>query len=515
MNYKDETHLKKSEPQKKEEQDPLNLYPECKKKWDELASLEEKIALGIQIMKDALAEEGAPFFKKFWDIRKVTLPLFKESIDPLQRGKLWEEFTNVSTEARNLKALFDQKSSFALEQIGLAIESVESDVEKYEELLEKSQEPIFTDWDECLKERAFYEQSQKELQILNAFSARIASLRKELISTPMRLKQKNLLFKKLSNLSQIVLPKRKALMTSVSSQFFQEVEEFVRGHLGKNSKTPFHAIKKTIKILQDIAKKLTLTSKIFTESRNQLSQLWDEIKTKEKGRKEQILKRKEQSEENKKVLKEKISQLIEEKKDLTSKNYQNKVDALEKECKKMLFTREDQEEMDQELSQLIKTPLIKGFGEDLTERTLEKRIQTLVQEKETISLEDSYDRYEQLERQIDKEGASFKQKNRLREVLMPVQKWIDDQYDTKLQEALEKKELSLAKWTEFLEFSRKIRGKIKYHLEGQRKNRGNVGFDIQMAMDYQERLEKQRRRLEKIDQSITKIEEEIEDIDRG
>src|SRR3989338_3855667 len=88
---------------------------------------EEKIAEGLKEMRCSLAQEGVPRFKEFWEMRKALLSLFKENLNPLVRSKLWAEYIELTVEARHLKEILEEESVFAMEQIGLAIESLQAD----------------------------------------------------------------------------------------------------------------------------------------------------------------------------------------------------------------------------------------------------------------------------------------------------------------------------------------------------------------------------------------------------
>lgn len=96
---------------------------------------EEKLKFSIDFMRESLSQEKDPNFKGFWEARRVCLPIFKENLNPIARSKLWNDFVELSSEARRLKTILDEQSSFAIEQLELAIGSLEKDIEKYSENL--------------------------------------------------------------------------------------------------------------------------------------------------------------------------------------------------------------------------------------------------------------------------------------------------------------------------------------------------------------------------------------------
>src|SRR3989344_8289333 len=105
-----------------------------------LATPEEKIALGLTFMRQSISQEGSPRFREFWEARKVVLAFFKENLGAVIRSKLWEEYVELTVEARRLKEILEEQSSFAIEQIDLAIQAIESDLVNFEDLLARSGE---------------------------------------------------------------------------------------------------------------------------------------------------------------------------------------------------------------------------------------------------------------------------------------------------------------------------------------------------------------------------------------
>src|SRR5687768_8443685 len=82
-------------------------------------SIEKKIQLTLEIMKDALSHCPSPRFRDFWEARKICLPFFKEKISSNLRAEFWKEYTDLSVEARRIKEFLDEQSAFACEQIEL------------------------------------------------------------------------------------------------------------------------------------------------------------------------------------------------------------------------------------------------------------------------------------------------------------------------------------------------------------------------------------------------------------
>ena len=115
-----------------EEQDPPTQDNEhFLKSFDALSTPEEKLKMCITFMREALAQPVSPNFKGFWDVRKICLPLFKESLAAQARAELWAEYIELTREGRRLKDLLDEETAFAVEQIDLAIGALEDEVKGY------------------------------------------------------------------------------------------------------------------------------------------------------------------------------------------------------------------------------------------------------------------------------------------------------------------------------------------------------------------------------------------------
>ncbi len=488
----------------------IDAYPELKQVWSTETAMEKKIAAALDGMQSALSNPDQPSFKKFWDIRKLTFPLFKEELDPEIRGSLWQKFTELSEEARNLKVLFEEQSSFAVEQIGLAIDSVEREVGEYEKHLQDADPVEIPTLFLFKNHEKIYCQTQKELSLLNALSLRISSLRKELISSAMRMKEKNAFFKRLSRLSDQVFPQRKEKIEQISSLFAEDVERFIQEEF-QPKKKPLYELKQSIKILQSTAKLFSLNAKTFSSTRKKLSACWDEIKQKEKARKEEIQVKKERSKEEKAQIAAKIEEMLAGKKDLSSKAFAEKLSQIEKDVKSASVTREDKEELFERLSAL-KKPSQKVPDAYEETRSIDNRIAHLIENKVSMDLEDLYDYVDQLDRQIDKTPNSYAEKNRIREALSPLKSWVDKECNLRLENALSAEEYPLEEFEKLLQFTKKIRAKIKRNLERQQKKSRGTGFDFAMAIGYQERFLEEKKRLDHIDASIAALEEKITDL---
>jgi len=75
-------------------------------------------------MRSALSQAETPRFKDFWECRRQCCfslrKIFLQKHVPIVGG-----YVELSDEARRLKELLDEQAAFAVEQIELAIQSIE------------------------------------------------------------------------------------------------------------------------------------------------------------------------------------------------------------------------------------------------------------------------------------------------------------------------------------------------------------------------------------------------------
>ena len=101
--------------------------------------IESKLKLAITFMEASLAQNGAPNFRTFWELRKTCLETIRrKSIQPAARYSLWSKYIELSKEARRLKEILDEQSAFAAEQIDIAIQALEQDIAQLPESMAKA-----------------------------------------------------------------------------------------------------------------------------------------------------------------------------------------------------------------------------------------------------------------------------------------------------------------------------------------------------------------------------------------
>ncbi|HPE85064.1 MAG TPA: hypothetical protein PLO43_02665 [Chlamydiales bacterium] len=259
---------------------------------------EDQLKVALDFMRLALNQEGSPRLRDFWDAKAACLPLFKGRISPTARTYFWDEFIELSNEARKLKEVLDEQSVFASEQIDLAIQALESDLCRFDEMLgqmkslDLSKEAV-----ELLSDVDFYNAHFKELSLLTSLSSRIGSLKQEVIKTSMRVRQKGRIFEKLHQLREQILPRRKKIIEALGTAFVSDVEAMIKRHGNKPCK-PFYALREEIKTMQELSKTLNISTDAFIKTREMLSQFWDNIRLLDKDRKKVLGEKKQFQKEN-------------------------------------------------------------------------------------------------------------------------------------------------------------------------------------------------------------------------
>lgn len=254
----------------------MNTFTEFEAAFTALSEPDEKASLALEFMKNVLSQKDAPKMKEFWDAKHLCMDAFKEKMNPVKRKVLWEQYIELTTEAKQLKVFLDEQSQFAVEQIELAITALQAEIGNMSiessSDLEASQhvQRLFPQFDALNKQH-------KELTLLNAFSVRLNALRKEVIKTDMRIKNKNGLLAQITACSDEVFPKRRELIAAVSDTLLLAVETFAAGRM-KEDRPPFH-LKDDIRQLQALAKQMPISSPVFKKTRTILSDCWEQLKS--------------------------------------------------------------------------------------------------------------------------------------------------------------------------------------------------------------------------------------------
>lgn len=487
----------------------------------------------IADMKKALSGEEGPNFKKFFDARKAALPLFKTQEQTKDRQLLWKEFTTLSEEARQAKAIAEQQSAFAEEQIHLALDATAHDLERYLDILASM--PTVSATHDCKtlsKRQEFYNTLQKELILLTSLASRLTALRKEIVKTEVRISRKNKLFEKLSELGDKVFPKRKDAIKVMSDAFLLDMQHFAKESFAKGlneSGNSFYGLRDEIKNLQASAKALTLNTHAFTEARIILSECWDKLKETEKERKKAFAVRKQANLEKMQEAKQKIQELAVdvEKASVNLEESIRRSEEILHSCKTWQASKEEFKELKDLLFEVRKPLLDKAKQEEIISKERVRQEIAVRQEKiqhisakikelidnSQIELDRLLEERELMTKQMELLGLSRIEKSKIDPLLRQLRHCIA----LKKEEMMEKKSASawqsLHELKGVLEEKKQERSEIRNQLDHYRKAAGSSGLDFEKAMIYQEMIENEKIRLEKINKSIDQIIDRIDELE--
>lgn len=499
------------------------------KQFQDEPLMEGKLQMAIDFMEQSLSQGGTPHFRNFWEARRHCLPLFKENLAANIRAQLWSRYSELSKEARRLKDILDEQSAFAVEQIEIAIHALEQEIEKGVGDKKKGGIDASMVFPHVLKgKRSFYEDIQSQLNQLNAHASRINALRKELLKTEMRVKHKNKFFQRLSLAGDKVFPLRKELIKQISQQFTEDVNGFIETHFKSqlNHESGLYVLREEIKVLQGLAKILTLNTNAFTQTRMRLSECWDQVKVKEKEKKKERAKQKVVFKQNA----EQVHQMIEtfkqqmEKENLSLQDANKKMDEIVSFMRKTELGRDELQALREELNEARK-PLQTRLKEEENlkfeqeqERSRQKKEKYLSLKERADSLTHKHEEYEaetliskrdELLSDITGAGISKSEKQELERLLKPLKDLITDKREKALLSLSDDDKENLKQLREILEQRKSRRQDIKNQLELHRKALGSSNLDFEKAMILNELVAEEKERLEKINQGVKEIEEKI------
>jgi hypothetical protein len=500
-------------------------------KMSSLLTHEEKIAYGLEFMRGSISQEGSPRFREFWEARREILPSFKENLNPAIRSKLWNEYVELTVEARRLKDILEEQSAFAMEQIDLAVKSIEGDLLNLEGLLAQMGEIQFPSWSETMNEKSsLYIKLQRELNLLNTLASRLNGLRKEIIKTDMRVRFKTKFFKRLSELGDQIFPKRKELIEQVSSEFEKDVDRFIAKYFQGDivSGAPYYAMREEIKALQAMAKVLTLNSSVFNRTRLSLSQCWDKIKVLEKEHKKEVFEKKQASSEQRQEIERRVAELKERLSELSLKDLDKEIDLIAKEMRALSLHRDDVNMLRGMLSQL-RAPYIAAQEQKAREMEevekeklrlkkervsqIKEEIASLTKEGAQLDLESLLSRFNALLQTIEQLEISKIEKQQIERSLRVLKDLVVDRQEHSFLNLSDDDLKILENLRTVLQQKKQRRQEIKDQLETYRKALGSSNLDFEKAMLYRELLDQEKERLDKANSAIDEIEQKIDELE--
>ena len=251
----------------------------------------KRVRLCIVVMRQSLSKPNYPAFVLFWEAKKSAVESFKEISTPTVRSALWEEYIELTKEARRLSDLLQEQNAFSLEQIHLAVQALEKDLEEEVNKISSMDRITFPKEAATLLDReTIYNNNQLQLNFIHAMASRIQTIRKELISIPTSMKHKGKLLQRLSSLGDQIFPRRKKMIQEMSTLFYEDVQRFMAKYfetkttVSKEKSPPLYLLKEEIKAFQKMGKFFSISSECFFSTRKLLGKCFDTIKQKEKER---------------------------------------------------------------------------------------------------------------------------------------------------------------------------------------------------------------------------------------
>lgn len=514
---------------------PVDSDPRIKEFFttlEQAVSPEAKLHVALAFMKTSIAGEAGAFFSGFWEGRRRALALFREEIPQGVRNELWAEFSQMSEEAKQLKNLLDAESSFAVEQIELAIQAVEEGVAQIEAKAAAGEKiaPLEV-CEKVLQEHlADYDAAQRELNLLNVYATRVNTLRQELLKLEMRVRHKHQIFKRLSTLGDAIFPKRKSLMKTISELFSKDVESFVAKHfVDQRVVGPIFELREIIKALQSFAKELTLNPSAFASTRQKLSQCWDQIKVLDKERKKVKTEHKEKSRQGMEAATALLTPVLEafQKQELSAAEADKKLDELTRNLLRTETDRDTKKAMREHfdsLRQPVRDELSRQeeqYREKLALQEQKKReqlqafhskLKTLEEQASAMSAEELTTQREALVVELAALPTSKSEKMLCEGRL----KQLRDMVASKKEEALLQHaggHDALDRLKACLQERMQQRSEIKRQLEEYRKNSSESGWDFAKAILQQQLIAQEKQALENIERSIEEIEIKIAELE--
>ena len=463
---------------------------------------EDQLKAALDFMRAALNQEGSPRLRDFWSAKTLCLPLFKQRISPAARAFFWDEFVELSNEARKLKEVLDEQSAFASEQIDKAIHAVEKDLENFPELMEQlNPKQLFPQQCDALSDPDLYESLFRELSLLTTFSSRISSLKQEVIKTSMRVRQKGRIFEKLQTLREKVLPRRKNIVDQLSQTFIKDVENFVEANSTKSPK-PFYALREEIKALQELSKTLCISTSAFTKTREALSVFWDKIRILDKDRKKGLAEKKNTQKDNHDGALLKIEAL--EKRIEEEKLKADQIKPLTAELYTYLRSLDLHRDQVKELKSRLKDlECVSPSSQPVIE---DKALQEKLQQDQLL---------EQVEKALNdlKEASSSAIQKAIEQFASSDA--LDPLYDLHLErkqsELLENEEVLVSDVEDLIMLRKEQKGRVLKRIETLRRISGAQSHDLEKAMELDEEMRTQKALVKDIDSYITQLTDLISD----
>lgn len=527
----DDASSSPTESSKEKTTPPVKMSREFLEKWDSTVEPEEKIAFGLQSMRQTISQEGSPRFREFWEIRRLLLPLFRGSLNSTARAHLWSEYVEITEETRKLRDVLEEQSSFAIEQIDLAIDALGIEIEKMQESIERAPLVDMDSLPEVFQEKgSLYQEAYQNLYVLMSLATRLQALRGEVVRTEMRIRTKTKIFHRLSALGDLVFPKRKEWMEKVSEAFENDVQAFQKNHFVEKDVVgaPYFVLREQIKALQQFGKQISLTSPSFRKTRLQLSECWDAVREVEKEHKKVQQEKRQAASEAFQEIQSTIDALQSRQETLSFEELDKEISPIFHTISQAKLDRDDAKTLRSRLDALKEPHLLQIEAARKEREALERakkeaaaaKLQAFCEEIEktiemvaSSSLEESEEKIQQIVAQKDQFSLSRIEKQKVDRLLHRCKDALAEKKEEALLQLPASDRRVLENLRSLLEEKKERKAASKETIEQYRKLLGSSSLDFEKAMLYREQIELEKELLEKIDGAIQEIEDKLSQIE--
>lgn len=519
-------HTSHEEPDLKKEEGGSSTPPEAVAKELENLTPFQKVKKAIEIMNKSISVTPCNF-REFWETRKWVMPFLKEVTQPTEKAELWNEISHLTQEVRRQKEAILKESAFAQEQIEIAITALESELDSLSTLAPSQP---FLELPAGLLEshQKFYDQSQGELNLLNAYAMRINSLRKELMRTSLKVKAKSNLFERLSKAGDKIFPKRKLLIQNVSDSFVNDVTTYCKELDDiRRAKKKLMEVRDEIKELQRIAKLLTLNTFAFNTTRVLLSDLWDKVKVAERERKKEVAAFKADSEKLLEELMVDFNALkAAQEGGASNRQMEHLITELMKKAKMMKLDRQHVQQL-RETLQPIKDGVEQKIQEEANRR-LEEDSRKEKERKEKIEafftlvdtlLNKKDEELKTFEADVQKAKETFlslpfqkKEKLDAERLIKQLQNHLIEKKEKAILNLSEDDKATIDNLKQVLTSRMERRREVKERIEVLRKSRGGSGLDFEQALNLEAMIKEEKEALDEIEKKVAEVQKQIDAI---
>lgn len=480
-------------------------------------SPQQRIEGYLQFMKNQLNPQS-PNFRDFWEARKECAIGFRELDDAHAKAQYVDQLQNLCAEAKGLKVLLDEQSQFAMEQISLAIEGVEKEID-----LVQQQNHDWTPQHAPVKgqfDQEFYAIRQGLLNWLNGFSTRISGLRKELMKTDMRVRHKNKLFSRLSQVGDKIFPSRKNLIREVSEHFIHDVESFTQ-RLLEAANVHVISAKEDVKNWQSLAKELTLNTHAFKKSRELLSQCWEHLKKLDKQLHSMRQAEKGQRKARYQIFVDQIEEIkkLQEAGQLQERVLLSRLDDLLRKARKEELLKEDSEAL-RAAVQALKQPILDKQDQeralilqkrDEAQKTHDAAYQAVVAKLQAWLEQGDESSYEQMRQEYELASERITLTHEERQVLLKmIAQVAESTLDRRVDRLIEQSKKPDVDFRELYKQLHDCRTQLRSLLESHKKDAGASGLSFEKAMILSDRMSREKQRIERLEAVMLKVQDKLD-----